>query len=259
MANAVANVEKDDESKRFYANAFYDILKDFKFIPGGRILANAGGNCTNVSLVNCFLSPQPKYDMDSVEGIMEVLKNQVLTLKSEGGWGLNCSFIRPRGSYIEGIGARTPGAVKYLELFDKSSEIITEGPGDYYIESKEKTPKNEKKKIRKGAMMLCLSCWHPDIYEFITAKQKPFHLTKMNMSVNVTNAFMDILNRVNELVKNNASQEEIDAVDFWQLRFPDTAFENINPNGMEIWINGRKKVTPLKFIAQLGLRICGKL
>lgn len=225
VANAIANVEKDDESKRFYANAFYDILKDFKFIPGGRILANAGGNCTNVSLVNCFLSPQPKYDMDSVEGIMEVLKNQVLTLKSEGGWGLNCSFIRPRGSYIEGIGARTPGAVKYLELFDKSSEIITEGPGDYYIESKEKTPKNEKKKIRKGAMMLCLSCWHPDIYEFIAAKQKPFHLTKMNMSVNVTNAFMDILNRVNELIKNNASQEEIDAVDFWQLRFPDTAFE----------------------------------
>lgn len=225
VANAVANVEKDDESKRFYAEAFYEILKDFKFIPGGRILANAGGSCTNVSLVNCFLSPQPKYDMDSIEGIMEVLKNQVLTLKSEGGWGLNCSFIRPRGSYIEGIGARTPGAVKYLELFDKSSEIITEGPGEYYTESKEKTPKNEKKKIRKGAMMLCLSCWHPDIYEFITAKQKPFHLTKMNMSVNVTNAFMDILNRVNELVKNNASQEEIDAVDFWQLRFPDTAFE----------------------------------
>lgn len=179
----------------------------------------------NIVTHNCYLSPAPKYDMDSVEGIMEILKNQVLTLKSEGGWGLNCSFIRPRGSYIEGIGARTPGAVKYLELFDKSSEIITEGPGDYYIESKEKTPKNEKKKIRKGAMMLCLSCWHPDIYEFITAKQKPFHLTKMNMSVNVTNAFMDILNRVNELVKNNASQEEIDAVDFWQLRFPDTAFE----------------------------------
>lgn len=225
VANAVANVEKDDESKRFYAEAFYEILKDFKFIPGGRILANAGGSCKNVSLVNCFLSPSPKYDMDSIEGIMEVLKNQVLTLKSEGGWGLNCSFIRPRGSYIEGIGARTPGAVKYLELFDKSSEIITEGPGEYYTESKEKTPKNEKKKIRKGAMMLCLSCWHPDIYEFIVAKQKPFHLTKMNMSVNVTNAFMDILNRVNELVKNNASQEEIDAVDFWQLRFPDTAFE----------------------------------
>ncbi len=179
----------------------------------------------NIVTHNCYLSPAPKYDMDSIEGIMEVLKNQVLTLKSEGGWGLNCSFIRPRGSYIEGIGARTPGAVKYLELFDKSSEIITEGPGEYYIESKEKTPKNEKKKIRKGAMMLCLSCWHPDIYEFITAKQKPFHLTKMNMSVNVTNAFMDILNRVNELVKNNASQEEIDAVDFWQLRFPDTAFE----------------------------------
>ena len=179
----------------------------------------------NIVTHNCYLSPAPKYDMDSVEGIMEILKNQVLTLKSEGGWGLNCSFIRPRGSYIEGIGARTPGAVKYLELFDKSSEIITEGPGEYYTESKEKTPKNEKKKIRKGAMMLCLSCWHPDIYEFISAKQKPFHLTKMNMSVNVTNAFMDILNRVNELVKNNASQEEIDAVDFWQLRFPDTAFE----------------------------------
>ena len=68
VANAVANVEKDDESKRFYAEAFYEILKDFKFIPGGRILANAGGSCTNVSLVNCFLSPYPKYDMDSIYG-----------------------------------------------------------------------------------------------------------------------------------------------------------------------------------------------
>lgn len=223
VAKAVASVESC-ELYDIYVAKFYDILKNFKFIPGGRILANAGSGLKGASLTNCFVSPLPSYDVDSIDGITEVLRKQMLTLKSEGGWGLNFSFIRPRGSFIKGIGARTSGAIKYMEIFDKTSEVITEGPGDYQIEFEDSKGKTEKKKIRKGAMMSILDIWHPDIYEFITAKQKPFHLTKMNMSVNVSNEFMDRLIKVKSLIDSNAPQSEIDEANVWQLRFPDTEF-----------------------------------
>lgn len=223
VAKAVASVESYDLYD-IYVDKFYDILKNFKFIPGGRILANAGSGLKGASLTNCFVSPLPSYDVDSIDGITEVLRKQMLTLKSEGGWGLNFSFIRPRGSFIKGIGVRTPGAIKYMEIFDKTSEVITEGPGDYQIEFEDSKGKTEKKKIRKGAMMSILDIWHPDIYEFITAKQKPFHLTKMNMSVNVSNEFMDRLIKVKSLIDSNAPQSEIDEANVWQLRFPDTEF-----------------------------------
>ena len=223
VAKAVASVEPY-KLYNIYEDKFYDILKNFKFIPGGRILANAGSGLKGASLTNCFVSPMPSYDVDSIDGITEVLRKQMLTLKSEGGWGLNFSFIRPRGSFIKGIGARTPGAIKYMEIFDKTSEVITEGPGDYQIEFEDSKGKTEKKKIRKGAMMSILDIWHPDIYEFITAKQKPFHLTKMNMSVNVSNEFMDRLIKVKSLIDSNAPQSEIDEANVWQLRFPDTEF-----------------------------------
>jgi ribonucleotide reductase alpha subunit len=156
---------------------------------------------------NCYVTPMPEYDMDSLEGILAVLRSQAFTLKSEGGYGINCSFIRPRGSFIHGIGVETPGAVKYMELFDKSSEIITEGSG-----LSASSNKNAKGKIRKGAMMVSLECNHPDIIEFITAKQTPGRLTKFNMSVSVSNAFMDKITGK-------------DTDDNWDLWFPDTTFE----------------------------------
>ena len=93
VAKSVASVESTEDYRIKWEQEFYNILENFKFIPGGRILANAGSNVKNISLINCFTSPKPNYDIDSIEGIMEILKNQVLTLKSEGGWGINFSFI----------------------------------------------------------------------------------------------------------------------------------------------------------------------
>jgi ribonucleoside-diphosphate reductase alpha chain len=234
VAKAVSSVETD---KEIWEKQFYNILKGFKFIPGGRILANAGRN-VNATLINCFVSPKPDQDIDSLDGIMTILTNQAKTLKSEGGWGLNFSFIRPRGSYIKGIGVRTPGAVKYMELFDKSSEIITEGPGVYELEF-EDNHSEEKKKIRKGAMMAMLSIYHPDIEEFIRAKQTAGRLTKMNMSVAMSDKFMDIISKVDELIKSGASKEDIELNDKWQLIFPDTTFENYKSEwdgNFESWI-----------------------
>lgn len=223
VAKAIAGVEVDKKQK-LWENKFFELLKNFKFIPGGRILANAGRN-VNATLINCFVSPRPDCDIDSLDGIMTILTDQAKTLKSEGGWGLNFSFIRPRGSYIKGIGVRTPGAVKYMELFNKSSEIITEGPGIYELEF-EDNHSEEKKKIRKGAMMSMLSIYHPDIEEFIRAKQTSGRLTKMNMSVAMSDMFMNLISKIDDLIKSGASKEEIERLDKWQLIFPDTTFEN---------------------------------
>lgn len=221
VADAAASVEKNEEDQLIWSQRFYHLLNNFKFVPGGRILSNAGSGFTS-TLVNCFVSTKPKYDIDSLEGICEILRTQILTLASEGGYGVNFGFIRPRGGYIKARGIRTPGAVKYMELFDKSSEIITEGAGDFKLEYEETEgkPKNEKKKIRKGAQIFLLPIWHPDIIEFIEAKRVVGRLTKANLSVQVTNDFME---RLNKVLATDKSDPNYDKLNKWELIFPDTA------------------------------------
>ena len=216
VATAAASVERNKALRDEWAENFYDMLSGFKTTAGGRIYSNAGTEWKGTTLMNCFVAPRATRDIDSLENIVKNVRNQSFTLKSEGGWGENFSYIRPRGSFIHGIGVETPGAVKYMEMFDKSSEIITSGSG---TKSKNKKAKG---KIRKGAMMGVLDVWHPDIVEFITAKQQPGRLTKFNVSVNCTDEFMNKVLKVMEMKKNKASAEDIYEEDTWLLRFPDT-------------------------------------
>jgi ribonucleoside-diphosphate reductase alpha chain len=229
VATAVASVEETDEKRAEWTEKFYDMLSDFKVTTGGRIMANAGTEFKGTTLMNCYVLPGIEHDPDSLEGIIQKLRYQAITLKSEGGVGFNTSILRPRGSFIDGIGVETPGAVKFAELFDKSSEIITAGSG---LES---SNARAKKKIRKGAQMLIIDIWHPDIIEFITAKQTPGRLTKFNMSVNCTDNFMQKVIRIEEIKKQietldnldeniNLLKEEIEKIDKWDLIFPDTSF-----------------------------------
>lgn len=216
VAKAISSVESTEQKQIEWEQKFYDMLSDFKGTCGGRTYSNAGTEWGGTTLLNCFVAPRGAYDIDSLDYIIDDVKNQALTLKSEGGWGQNFSFLRPRGSLIRGIGVETPGAVKYMEMYDKSSEIVTTGSG------KKSTHAKAKGKIRKGACMGVLDVWHPDIIEFITAKQQSGRLQKFNMSVNCTNEFMNKLLKVIEL-KN--SDRPYDEEDVWNLRFPDTTFE----------------------------------
>lgn len=230
IAVAIASVEDTEEKRSEWAVKFYSLLSNFKGVPGGRTFSNAGTDWSGTTLMNCFVGPRGKYDIDSIEGIYNHLLQQSQTLKSEGGWGENFSYIRPRGSFIAGIGIESPGSVKYMELFDKASEIITSGSGKKAIN------KQGKNKVRKGAMMGVLDIWHPDIIEFITAKQQPGRLTKFNISVNVCDEFMKRVNKIKELekrrdtigVQNNSNDDyaQVDAaiidLDNWDLIFPDT-------------------------------------
>lgn len=251
VAKAVASVEETAELKKEWEEKFYDLLSDFKTTTGGRIYANAGTEFKGTTLMNCFVGPKPIYDQDSLKGIFDTLLAQAQTLKSEGGWGMNFSFIRPRRAFIHGIGVESPGAVKYMELFDKSSDIITAGSGF------KSTNKKAKIKIRKGAMMGGLDCWHPDIEEFITAKLTEGRLSKFNISVNCSNEFMDKIVKLKELeAKGKRDSEEYENLDKWPLIFPETTFESYKAewNGnIQEWINKGYPVKTYKTISTMGL------
>lgn len=196
IADKMASNEKDPKK---WSENFYNLLTNFKFVPGGRIISNAGIPLRGTSMINCFVDGFMGEDQDSMQSIMDALRRQALILKSEGGYGFCADVMRPRGSFIEGIGSDSPGAVKMLEMWDTQSSVITSGSG------MKNNHKGAKGKIRKGAMMVTMSCWHPDIEEFITAKQTVGRLTKFNMSVLMTNDFM-------EAVKTHSK---------WVLEFPD--------------------------------------
>lgn len=198
IAKDLASVE-NPKDRDYWTDRFLDVLEDFKFLPGGRITSNAGSGLKGTTYINCFVSGFRGENQDSMESIMDELRRQALILKSEGGYGFCADVLRPRGAYVEGIGGDSPGAVKLLEMWDSQSDVITAGSGFKKKNNKGKT------KIRKGAQMVTLSVFHPDIEEYITAKQTPGRLTKFNMSVLVSDDFMTA-------VSNNLP---------WDLEFPD--------------------------------------
>lgn len=211
-----------------------------KATPGGRITANAGTAFDSATLLNCFVvdgvkgaeirymraTPDGEHEIpvlikgdpdtpDDLLNIMVSLAAQAKTLSNEGGYGINFDFIRPRGSLIKGTGVRHPGVVAYMEVWDKVAEMIVRGDSDGYRDTlKNHLPSAEdgvldmieaavKKMPRKGAQMGCLSVWHPDIEEFVRAKQTKGRLTKFNLSVVADDLFM----------------EAVEADDFYDLHF----------------------------------------
>lgn len=196
------NIFKDDKKRHA---ALVDFIKNFRGLFGGRINSNIGVDEEGLTLFNCFIESIVK-NPDSLEGIMDMVTKYAITLKTEGGVGFCANFLRPAKTLIRKIGVTTPGAIKFLEIFDKTSEIITAGSVDKN-DSYQGEP--SKKSIRKGATMVTMNINHPDIEEFIVAKAVPNRLTKMNMSVLVTDAFM------------YAVKEDTD----WDLWFPDINFD----------------------------------
>ena len=214
-ARAMAQVEDDAD---LWTQRFYQLLSGkgldtgpFPFTPGGRIFANAGTGLGKATLINCFVSGFQGYDQDSMDEIQAELTRQAKILASEGGYGFCAHVMRPRGARIGGVGSMTPGAVQMLDVWNKQAATIVAGSGL-------KSDRDDiKDKIRKGAQMVTMGIWHPDIIEFIEAKQEPGRLHKFNMSVLVNDAFM-------EAVRND---------DTWALRFPD--YENEKEFYKEHW------------------------
>lgn len=202
----------------------YKALINRRISFGGRVVANTGIDIKNVLSFNCYSAQRAVKPVDSIKGIYTDLFNAAEILKTEGGIGFDFSHLRPRRTIIKGIGAITPGVVEFMTLYDKSAEIITKSnPGDpiqdkgLYI----------KKKIRKGAQIALLRIEHPEIVDFIEAKSVSNRLTKFNISVSITDAFMVAVIKGKKWdlwfpdVHHPKYDEEWDGdFDAWKKRFP---------------------------------------
>jgi len=168
VARAAASVEKPDERTLWQAR-FFDAMSNFQFIPAGRILAGAGTGRA-VTLFNCFVMGEIEDDMAS---IFENVKEAALTMQQGGGIGHDFSTLRPRGAPVKGVGADASGPVSFMNVWDAMCRTIKSAGS------------------RRGAMMGTLSCDHPDIEVFLEAKADPDKLRMFNLSVLVTDAFMN--------------------------------------------------------------------
>ena len=192
VAKSLATVEKDPET---WEERFFEIMANFQFLPAGRIIAGAGVE-RNVTLFNCFVMGDIP---DSMSGIFDQLKEAALTMQQGGGIGYDFSTLRPKGAVVKKIGADASGPLSFMDVWDSMCRTIMSAGS------------------RRGAMMGVMRCDHPDIEAFIEAKQEPGRLRMFNLSVLVTDDFMDA-------VKAN---------DSWQLKFEDEVFKTVPAR--ELW------------------------
>ena len=169
IAKGIAAVEPTPEKQAYWSERFYEALSDFKFVPGGRILAGAGTG-TAVTFYNCYVIPSPE---DSRGGILDNLKVMVDIMARGGGVGINLSSLRPRGSYIKTVNGTSSGPISWAELYSVATKDVIQQGGS-----------------RRGALMLMLDDDHPDIEEFITVKQDLQRINGANLSVCVSDDFM---------------------------------------------------------------------
>ncbi|WYV07257.1 adenosylcobalamin-dependent ribonucleoside-diphosphate reductase [Paenibacillus sp. FSL H8-0260] len=193
LSTAMASVEKTPELQAEWAGKFRSILDDWKLVPGGRIAAGAGAS-EELTLFNCYVIPSPK---DSRGGIMQTLSEMTEIMARGGGVGINLSSLRPRRAIVRGVNGSSSGSVSWGGLFSYTTGLIEQGGS------------------RRGALMLMINDWHPDVEDFITVKQTMGQVTNANLSVCVSNGFM------------KAVKEDLD----WDLVFPDTT----DPEYNEIW------------------------
>jgi ribonucleoside-diphosphate reductase alpha chain len=202
--------DSEDEKSDFYL-----LLKDFKFVPGGRIMAGAGAG-TEQTFYNCYVIPvepkpstraySPEVGNDSREAIFDTTATMVDIMSRGGGVGINWSVLRPSGSYLSRVSGTSSGPVGWMDVASKAVGEVEQGGS------------------RRGAAMFMLDDWHPDLLKFIEAKRDYTKITNANVSVGVSDEFM-------HAVENNLD---------WTFRFPDTRHGEYNSSwdgNLQGWID----------------------
>ena len=192
IARALAVVEAEPE---IWEERFYQALEDFKFLPAGRITAGAGTG-RKVTLFNCFVMGTVPDDMG---GIFDGLREAALTMQQGGGIGYDFSTIRPRGADVKGVGADASGPLSFMDVWDAMCRTIMSAGA------------------RRGAMMATMRCDHPDVEDFIAAKSDAARLRNFNLSVLITDPFMEAVKADGpwELVFDGKVLRTIQARDLW--------------------------------------------
>jgi ribonucleoside-diphosphate reductase alpha chain len=208
VASGIAQMEKTKQKQKEWAARFYNTLKDFKFVPGGRVLSGAG-TAYDVTYYNCFVLPSPH---DSRDGIIDNLKLMVDIMSRSGGAGINLSSLRPRGSRVKKVNGWSSGPVVWAELYSTATHDVIQQGG-----------------TRRGALMLMINDWHPDVVEFIEVKKDLSKINGANLSVCLSDRFME------------AVKEDRD----WQLVYPDIddpQYDAVWDGDIEKWRSLGKKI-----------------
>jgi ribonucleoside-diphosphate reductase alpha chain len=189
VAKALSAVEQDEVKQRYWFERFQWALENGA-IPAGRITSNAGAqeHKPATSTINCTVSGTVG---DSMDAILGKVHEAGLTLKAGCGIGYEFSTLRPRNAFVSGAGAYTSGPLSFMDIYDRMCCTVSSAGG------------------RRGAQMATFDISHPDVLEFIKAKREDGRLRQFNLSLLITNAFM-------EAVKQDAD---------WPLCFPITAKE----------------------------------
>ena len=209
IAKAIASVEKEPQK---WIDKFAEIIYDLYFLPGGRIIRNAGRPRTN--LLNCF----GLVCEDSIESIAETLKNTLIISAEGGGVGINFN-LRPKGAPVKRKGGVSSGVVSFMELFDVVNSIIETGGS------------------RRGALLGFIRIDHPDVLDFIRAKSVEGKLTNFNISVAITHEFLDAVEGGEKwpLQFGGVVYSEVDARSLW-MEIMENMVKHAEP-GLLNWTN----------------------
>src|SRR5437762_2895033 len=195
VARALADVEKDEVREHWYERFLWALRRGA--IPAGRVISNAGAleHKPATSTINCTVSGTIH---DSMDDILKKVHEAGLTLKSGAGIGYSFSTLRPRGAYVSGAGSYTSGPLSFMDIFDKMCFTISSAGG------------------RRGAQMGTFDVGHPDVMEFIRAKRENGRLRQFNLSLLITDEFMQAVREDRE----------------WKLAFPISRkeYENERPD-----------------------------
>jgi len=225
VAKALADVEKESLREECYEKFLWALRSGA--IPAGRIISNAGAQDHKpaTSTINCTVSGTVA---DSMDNILDKVHEAGLTLKAGCGIGYEFSTLRPKGAYVTGAGAYTSGPLSFMDIYDKMCFTVSSAGG------------------RRGAQMGTFDVGHPDVIEFIRAKREDGRLRQFNLSLLVTDQFMQ------------AVKKDID----WQLAFPITPKEveqddlDINDEKQFVW---REWPEPDNYVRNAAGLVCCKI
>lgn len=186
VASSVAKGDKKSEAEMDkIARAFYEVMAEQKFLPNTPCFVNAGRERQQLSA--CFVLPID----DSMNSILETLTHMAQIHKSGGGTGFSFTRLRPAGDYIRSSGGTTAGPVSFMQAYNDVTGQVKQGG------------------VRRGANMGMLSIDHPDVLRFAVAKLDEYSLTNFNISLAVTNAFMERVDKDKVFVEDESIPEEI--------------------------------------------------
>jgi len=237
VARSVAAVEKkfgaDDQTVKAWEIRFYNLMASLRFLPNSPTLMNAGRSMGMLSA--CFVLPIP----DSIDGIFDAVKHTALIQKAGGGTGFSFDQLRPTGDYIASSGGKTSGPISFWKVLSETTNAIQQGA------------------FRRGANMGMMSLTHPDILKFLHAKQDLDAFTNYNISVKVTNQWMDqFLNSPDSLhlVQNPRNQKQYylpRSLDIWQYQINDLIEVRFDENGASIPPENPRRLWTKKQIWQI--------